>query len=68
MPHFNSDRAPLRVRSALMAGTALFVVGAGITVVTGQNALVSGARQLGFGMAAAAITFGIGSLLGTAIS
>lgn len=56
------------VVSALMAGTALFVVGAGITVVTGQNALVSGARQLGFGLAAAAITFGIGSLLGTAIS
>lgn len=56
------------VVSAVMAGTALFVVGAGITVVTGQNALVSGARQLGFGLAAAAITFGIGSLLGTAIS
>lgn len=56
------------IASAVMAGTALFVVGAGITVVTGQNALTSGGRQLGFGLAAAAVTFGIGSLLGTAIS
>lgn len=53
--------------SAVLSGLALFTVGAGITVVTGQGALVSGARQLGFGLAAAAITFGIGTLLGTAI-
>lgn len=55
------------VTSAVLSGLALFLVGAGITVVTGQSALVSGARQLGFGLAAAAITFGIGTLLGTAI-
>ncbi|HSM39018.1 MAG TPA: VIT1/CCC1 transporter family protein, partial [Candidatus Limnocylindrales bacterium] len=54
--------------SAVLSGAALFLVGAGITVVTGQGALISGARQLGFGLAAAAITFGIGTLLGTAIS
>jgi VIT1/CCC1 family predicted Fe2+/Mn2+ transporter len=56
------------VASAVLSGLALFGVGAGITVVTGQPALRSGARQLGFGLAAAAITFGIGTLLGTAIS
>jgi VIT1/CCC1 family predicted Fe2+/Mn2+ transporter len=28
----------------------------------------SGLRQLGFGLAAAAVTFGIGTLLGTAIN
>ena len=33
-----------------------------------SSALISGARQLGFGLAAAAITFGIGTLLGTAIT
>lgn len=55
------------VVSAALSGLALFAVGAGITVVTGQGVLVSGARQLGFGLAAAAITFGIGTLLGTAI-
>ena len=56
------------VASATLAGLALFGVGAGITIVTGQPALRSGARQLGFGLAAAAITFGVGTLLGTAIS
>ena len=64
---FGSGLAAI-VASALLSGLALFVVGAGITVVTGQSALRSGARQLGFGLAAAAITFAIGSLLGTAIS
>jgi Uncharacterized membrane protein len=54
--------------SAGMAGLALFGVGAAITLVTGRGLLRSGVRQLAFGMAAAAITFGIGSLIGTAIS
>lgn len=51
--------------SAVLAGTALFLLGAAITVLTGQNALRAGLRQLGFGMAAAAITFVIGTALGT---
>jgi VIT1/CCC1 family predicted Fe2+/Mn2+ transporter len=54
--------------SAAFSATALFVVGVAITVITGQPALRSGLRQLVFGVAAAAITFGIGHLLGTALS
>lgn len=54
--------------SALLAGLALFGVGAGITYVTGRNIWVSGTRQLAFGMAAAAITFGIGRMVGMAIA
>ncbi|MDA8201925.1 MAG: rubrerythrin family protein, partial [Chloroflexi bacterium] len=42
-------------------------VGAAITIVTGQSALRSGLRQVGFGMAAAAVTFGIGHLVGTVV-
>lgn len=53
--------------SAGLAGLALFAIGAAITIVTGRAVLVSGIRQLAFGMAAAAITFGIGSLVGRAI-
>ncbi len=53
--------------AAALAGLALFGIGAAITLVTGRGVLVSGMRQLAFGMAAAAITFGIGSLVGTAI-
>lgn len=53
--------------AAALAGLALFGIGAAITLVTGRGVLASGIRQLAFGMAAAAITFGIGSLVGRAI-
>ncbi len=46
---------------------ALFMIGAGITVITGRNALYSGVRQVLIGLAAAAITFGIGKAIGTTI-
>ena len=55
------------VASAVMSGVALFALGAAITLLTGRQPLFAGLRQVGFGMAAAAITFGIGTLLGTAI-
>ncbi len=55
------------IASAALSGVALFALGAVITVMTGRPLLVSGLRQLGFGLAAAAITFGVGALLGTAI-
>lgn len=53
--------------SALLSGAALFGLGAAITLMTGRSVLRSGLRQVGFGLAAAAVTFGIGTLLGTAI-
>jgi VIT1/CCC1 family predicted Fe2+/Mn2+ transporter len=56
------------VVSAILAGLALFGVGAAITLVTGRGVIRSGLRQLAFGLAAAAITFGIGTLFGAAIS
>jgi vacuolar iron transporter family protein len=55
------------IASAVMSGVALFALGAAITLLTGRHPLFAGLRQVGFGMAAAAITFGIGTLLGTAI-
>ena len=56
------------IASAVLSGIALFALGAAITLLTGRHPLFAGLRQVGFGMAAAAITFGIGTLLGTAIS
>jgi VIT1/CCC1 family predicted Fe2+/Mn2+ transporter len=53
--------------SALLCSVALFGLGAAVTLMTGRNVLRSGLRQVGFGLVAAAITFGIGTLLGTAI-
>jgi VIT1/CCC1 family predicted Fe2+/Mn2+ transporter len=55
------------IASAVMSGVALFALGAAITLLTGRHPLFAGLRQVGFGMAAAAITFAIGTLLGAAI-
>ena len=56
------------VGAAILSALALFGVGAAITVITGQPAVRAGLRQLVIGIAAAAVTFGVGHLLGTAIS
>lgn len=50
--------------SAAASGVGLFFVGTIITLFTGKGVLFSGMRMLGFGLAAAAITFGIGKLIG----
>lgn len=55
------------VASALLSGAALFAIGALITVITGQPALRAGLRQLAIGAAAAAITYGVGRLVGVAL-
>jgi VIT1/CCC1 family predicted Fe2+/Mn2+ transporter len=52
------------VVSLALSVFALFAIGAAITVITGRSALVSGGRQVLFGLAATAITFGLGRLIG----
>ena len=54
--------------SAGMSALALFGIGAVITIFTGRPALASGLRQLVLGLAAAGLTFGVGHLLGVAVS
>ncbi|HEY1115351.1 MAG TPA: VIT1/CCC1 transporter family protein [Chitinophagaceae bacterium] len=46
----------------------LFVIGAAITLFTGRSIWYSGFRQILFGLAAAAVTYGIGTLIGTSIA
>ena len=46
---------------------ALFLIGAAITLFTGRSALVSGGRQLAFGLGAAGVTYGVGALFGVAV-
>jgi VIT1/CCC1 family predicted Fe2+/Mn2+ transporter len=53
--------------SLLLSGLALFLIGAGITVLTGRSLLYSGSRQVLFGLAAAGITFSIGRWLGVSL-
>jgi VIT1/CCC1 family predicted Fe2+/Mn2+ transporter len=46
---------------------AMFVVGIGISLLTGRSALFSGARQVGIGALAAAVTFLVGRVIGVAV-
>lgn len=57
---------------AIMASTAtsaygLFFIGASITLFTGKSIWYSGFRQVLFGLLAAAITYGIGHLIGVSV-
>ena len=62
---FGADAsAPFVVAAAALSAVALFAVGASLSLFTGRGALLSGIRQLGLGAAAAALTFGIGSIIG----
>ena len=53
--------------SIAVSAVALMLVGAAITVVTGSSVLRTGGRQVLLGMLAAAITFGLGTLVGHAV-
>jgi VIT1/CCC1 family predicted Fe2+/Mn2+ transporter len=54
--------------SATLSALGLFLIGAVITLFTGKSVWYSGMRQVIFGLAAAAITFGIGRLIGVSIA
>ena len=64
IPFLVSDGAGAIVASAGMSAFGLFALGGGITLLTGRSVWYSGGRQAFLGLAAAAITFGIGSLVG----
>lgn len=55
------------VASLAVSCLGLFGIGAAITLMTGRSVLFSGFRQVLFGLAAAAVTFGIGKLLGVSL-
>lgn len=50
--------------SATAAGVGLFASGTITTLFTGRSVLFSGSRMLAFGLAAAALTFGVGRVIG----
>ncbi len=47
---------------------AMFVVGVGVSLLTGRSALFSGARQVVIGVAAATVTFAVGRAIGVSVS
>lgn len=54
--------------SVSFSGIGLFIIGAAITLFTGKNVWYSGFRQVIFGLLAAAVTFGIGRLIGVSVT
>ena len=67
-PFFFLTGNPAVYTSLVASGLGLFAIGAGITLLTGRSVLYSGMRQVIFGFIAAAITFGVGRLIGVAIA
>jgi len=54
--------------SAGASAVGLFAIGAAITLMTGKHPVKNGFRQVLFGLATAAVTFGIGRLIGVSLS
>ncbi len=67
IPFFFARGDAAAMLSVAFSMVALFLLGAAITLFTGRPALFSGLRQVIFGLAAAALTFGIGRLVGVSL-
>lgn len=59
---------PAIVLSIVVSTVGLFVIGAGITLMTGRGVLFSGMRMVLIGLAAALVTFIIGKIIGVTIA
>ena len=68
LPYLFVDGPASTVVSVLFSIVGLFIIGAAITLFTGRTVLFSGTRQVLFGLVAAAVTFGLGRLLGVNIA
>jgi VIT1/CCC1 family predicted Fe2+/Mn2+ transporter len=55
------------ITSVLLSIVGLFLIGASITLFTGRDVAYSGVRQVVIGLAAAALSYGLGTLFGVAI-
>jgi len=64
LPYFFGASALFVAISLAISAMALFTVGGVLSLFTGRGILFSGGRQLLIGAAAAAVTFGLGMLIG----
>ncbi len=67
LPFTVTSGVPALVASVVLSGLALFVIGVATSLFTGRGALFSGMRQLLVGLLAAAVTYGLGRLIGVSI-
>lgn len=68
LPYLITGGTAALVTAIVLFGLALFGVGAGIGLLNGRSGWRSGLRQIVVGGLAAAVTFGIGHLIGTHVS
>jgi VIT1/CCC1 family predicted Fe2+/Mn2+ transporter len=68
IPFFFTGGTTAILLSATLSAIGLFLIGAAITLFTGKSVWFSGMRQVVFGLSAAAITFGIGKLIGVSLA
>jgi VIT1/CCC1 family predicted Fe2+/Mn2+ transporter len=68
IPFMFMEGTPAIVASAAFSAGGLFLIGAAITLFTGRPVWQSGLRQVAFGLAAAAVTYLIGRLIGVNIA
>jgi VIT1/CCC1 family predicted Fe2+/Mn2+ transporter len=68
LPYLAGSGTAALVTAIVLAGLALFGVGAVIGVLNGRSAIRAGARQLLVGGGAAVLVFGIGHLIGTGLA
>lgn len=66
-PFFLLSGIPAIIASVAVSALGLFLIGAGITLMTGRSVWYSGMRQVLFGLGAAGVTFVIGKLIGVSV-
>lgn len=68
IPFFFVSGTTAIIISVVSSAIGLFLIGSAITLFTGKSIWFSGFRQVIFGLIAAAITFGIGKLIGVSLA
>jgi len=68
IPFFYTAGLSAVMQSVLFSTVGLFIIGSAITLFTGKSVWYSGLRQVLFGLAAAAITYVIGKVIGVTLA
>jgi VIT1/CCC1 family predicted Fe2+/Mn2+ transporter len=67
IPYLFGNGTTAFVLSISLSLGALFLVGAGVSLLTGRSLVFSGLRQMGLGAAAAAVTYAVGKIIGVGV-
>jgi VIT1/CCC1 family predicted Fe2+/Mn2+ transporter len=68
LPYVVASGAPAFYVSLALSLVALFVVGAGVSLLTGRGMVFSGLRQVAIGALAAAVTYAVGTVIGVGVA